>query len=51
MIAPADAQQTASDVELTEMIKALRAGDGDPTPAAAVAPQHGRDEVGYGHGV
>jgi 2-isopropylmalate synthase len=51
MIALADAQKTVSDVELTEMIKALRAGDGDPTPAAVVAPQHGRDEVGYGHGV
>jgi 2-isopropylmalate synthase len=52
MIALADAQKTVTDVELTEMIKALRAGESDPAPApAAVGAANGRDEVGYGHGV
>jgi 2-isopropylmalate synthase len=52
MIALADAQKTVTDVELTEMVKALRAGDPEtPAHAAVGSPQHGRDEVGYGHGV
>ena len=34
------------------MINALRAGDHDtPAHAAVGQPHHGRDEVGYGHGV
>jgi 2-isopropylmalate synthase len=54
MIALADAQKTVTDVELLEMINALRAGDHDhdtPAHAAVGQPHHGRDEVGYGHGV
>ena len=52
MIALADAQKTVSDAELVDMIKALRAGDAEtPAHAAVGQPHHGRDEVGYGHGV
>jgi 2-isopropylmalate synthase len=52
MIALADAQKTVTDAELVEMVKALRAGEADTPPRASVgSPQHGRDEVGYGHGV
>jgi hypothetical protein len=52
MIALADAQKTVTDAELVEMVNALRAAEREPsTPAVVGAPQHGRDEVGYGHGV
>ena len=52
MIALADAQKTVSDAELVEMINVLRAASSDtPAHAAVGQPHHGRDEVGYGHGV
>jgi len=52
MIALADAQKTVTDNELVEMINALRAGGAEtPAHAAVGQPHHGRDEVGYGHGV
>jgi len=52
MIALADAQKTVTDAELLEMINALRTTDHDtPAHAAVGQPHHGRDEVGYGHGV
>jgi 2-isopropylmalate synthase len=56
MIVLADAQKTVSDNELLEMVRALRAQDAEPTPAASGAGGHSHrqghhDEVGYGHGV
>jgi hypothetical protein len=51
MIALADAQKTVSDVELLDMVRALRAPDTPPAGAPVASAARHPDEVGYGHGV